>query len=205
MTIIFSVIQMAKLYFYYSAMNAGKTTTLLQSAYNYQERGMSTLVLKPKVDDRYKHDSIRSRIGLELDAVSFVEKDDLLALTEKINQKTPLSCVLLDEAQFLKKTQVYALGEIVDKLGIPVLAYGLRTDFKGKLFEGSMNLLAWADELVEIKTICHCGKKAIMVLRLDENRKPLKSGEQIQIGGNDSYISVCRKHFKSGENETLMC
>ena len=134
---------------------------------------------------------------------SFEAKDDLLALSAKINQKTSLSCVLLDEAQFLTKTQVYALGEIVDKLGIPVLAYGLRTDFKGELFEGSLNLLAWADELVEIKTICHCGKKANMVLRLDENRKPLKSGEQIQIGGNNYYVSVCRKHFKSAQNETL--
>ena len=185
-------------------MNAGKTTTLLQSAYNYFERGMNTLILKPIVDDRFNPDSVRSRIGLESDAVSFGAKDDLLALTEKINQKTSLSCVLLDEAQFLSKTQVYALGEIVDKLGIPVLAYGLRTDFRGELFEGSLNLLAWADELVEIKTICHCGKKASMVLRLDENRKPLKSGQQIQIGGNDSYISVCRKHFKSAENEKIM-
>ena len=181
-------------------MNAGKTTTLLQSAYNYRERGMNTLVLKPKVDDRYNPDSVRSRIGLESDAVSFEDKDDLLTLTEKIYQKTPLSCVLLDEAQFLTKTQVYDLGEIVDNLEIPVLAYGLRTDFKGELFEGSLHLLAWADELVEIKTICHCGKKAIMVLRLDENRKPQKYGKQIQIGGNDSYVSVCRKHFKSAEN-----
>jgi len=196
----FSVTQMAKLYFYYSAMNAGKTTTLLQSAYNYRERGMNTLVLKPKVDDRYNPDSVRSRIGLESEAVSFGAKDDLLALTKKINQKTSLNCVLLDEAQFLTKTQVFALGEIVDKLGIPVLAFGLRTDFKGELFEGSLNLLAWADELEEIKTICHCGKKANMVLRLDENKKPLKDGKQIQIGGNDSYVSVCRKHFKSAEN-----
>ena len=182
-------------------MNAGKTTTLLQSAYNYRERGMNALIFKPKVDDRYNHDSIRSRIGLESDALSFEIKDNLLALTEKINQKTPLSCVLLDEAQFLSKNQVYALGEIVDKLEIPVLAYGLRTDFKGELFEGSLNLLAWADELVEIKTICHCGKKANMVLRLGKNRKPLNSGEQIQIGGYDNYVSVCRKHFKSAENE----
>ena len=174
-----------------------KTTTLLQSAYNYSERGMKTLVLKPKVDDRYNPDRIRSRIGLESDAASFESEDDLLALTEKIDKKTPLSCILLDEAQFLTKTQVYALGEIVDKFGIPVLAYGLRTDFKGELFEGSLHLLAWADELVEIKTICHCGKKANMVLRLDENGEPLKSGEQIQIGGNDSYVSVCRKHYKS--------
>ena len=195
--IIFSPLQMAKLYFYYSAMNAGKTTTLLQSSYNYRERGMNTLVLKPKVDDRQTTSSVRSRIGLESVADSFEAEDNLFVLTEKTDQHTPLSCVLLDEAQFLTKAQVFSLCEIVDKLEIPVLAYGLRTDFRGELFEGSLNLLAWADELVEIKTICHCGKKANMVLRLDENGEPLKSGEQILIGGNDSYVSVCRKHFRS--------
>ena len=127
--------------------------------------------------------------------------DDLLELTEeKAPKKQPLSCLLLDEAQFLTKSQVFALGEVVDRLGIPVLAYGLRTDFKGELFEVSLHLLAWADELLEIKTVCHCGKKANMVLRLDENGTPLKSGAQIQIGGNDSYVSVCRKHFKSAES-----
>ncbi|MDP6294664.1 MAG: thymidine kinase [SAR324 cluster bacterium] len=191
---------MAKLYFYYSAMNAGKTTTLLQSAYNYRERRMNTLVLKPSIDDRHTAAVVRSRIGLEANAVCFQKDDDLLELTEERHQKTPLSCLLLDEAQFLTKSQVFALGEVVDKLGIPVLAYGLRTDFKGELFEGSLHLLAWADELLEIKTVCHCGKKANMVLRLDENGTPLKSGEQIQIGGNDSYVSVCRKHFKSAES-----
>ncbi len=191
---------MAKLYFYYSAMNAGKTTTLLQSAYNYRERRMNTLVLKPSIDDRHTAAVVRSRIGLEANAVCFQKDDDLLELTEERHQKTPLSCLLLDEAQFLTKSQVFALGEVVDKLGIPVLAYGLRTDFKGELFEGSLHLLAWADELLEIKTVCHCGKKANMVLRLDENGTPLKSGAQIQIGGNDSYVSVCRKHFKSAES-----
>ena len=155
---------MAKLYFYYSAMNAGKTTTLVQSAYNYRERGMNTLVLKPEIDERYSSSIVRSRIGLESDAVSVDAKDDLFLLTEKTNKKNPLSCVLLDEAQFLTKSQVFSLGEIVDRLDIPVLAYGLRSDFRGELFEGSMHLLAWADELVEIKTICHCGKKAGMVL-----------------------------------------
>ncbi|MDG1178080.1 MAG: thymidine kinase [SAR324 cluster bacterium] len=191
---------MAKLYFYYSAMNAGKTTTLLQSAYNYRERRMNTLVLKPSIDNRHTAAVVRSRIGLAANAVCFKKDDDLLELTEERHQKTPLSCLLLDEAQFLTKSQVFALGEVVDKLGIPVLAYGLRTDFKGELFEGSLHLLAWADELLEIKTVCHCGKKANMVLRLDENGTPLKSGEQIQIGGNDSYVSVCRKHFKSAES-----
>ena len=188
---------MAKLYFYYSAMNAGKTTTLLQSAYNYRERGMNTLVLKPSIDDRHTTTKVRSRVGLETDAFCFSSEDDLLILAQKINKKTPLSCVLLDEAQFLKKKQVFELGEVVDKLKIPVLTYGLRTDFKGELFEGSLNLLAWADELIEIKTVCHCGKKAIMVLRIDENGDPLIDGKQILIGGNDTYISVCRNHFKS--------
>jgi len=191
---------MAKLYFYYSAMNAGKTTTLLQSAYNYYERGMDTLILKPSLDDRHNVNVVRSRIGLETNAVSFKVYDDLLELTETRHQKSTLSCLLLDEAQFLTKSQVFALGEIVDKLGIPVLAYGLRTDFKGELFEGSLHLLAWADELIEIKTVCHCGKKAIMVLRIDENGVPLNAGKQIQIGGNDNYVSVCRKHFNSAES-----
>ena len=194
---------MAKLYFYYSAMNAGKTTTLLQSAYNYYERGMDTLILKPSLDDRHNTDVVRSRIGLETNAVSFNACDDLLELTETRNQKSTLNCLLLDEAQFLTKSQVFELGEIVDKLKIPVLAYGLRTDFKGELFEGSLHLLAWSDELIEIKTVCHCGKKAIMVLRLDENGVPLNSGEQILIGGNENYVSVCRKHFKSAESPKM--
>ena len=194
---------MAKLYFYYSAMNAGKTTTLLQSAYNYYERGMDTLILKPSLDDRHNTNVVRSRIGLETNAVSFNACDDLLELTESRNQKSTLNCLLLDEAQFLTKSQVFELGEIVDKLKIPVLAYGLRTDFKGELFEGSLHLLAWSDELIEIKTVCHCGKKAIMVLRLDENGVPLNSGEQILIGGNENYVSVCRKHFKSAESTKM--
>ena len=194
---------MAKLYFYYSAMNAGKTTTLLQSAYNYYERGIDTLILKPSLDDRHNTDVVRSRIGLETNAVSFNACDDLLELTETRNQKSTLNCLLLDEAQFLTKSQVFELGEIVDKLKIPVLAYGLRTDFKGELFEGSLHLLAWSDELIEIKTVCHCGKKAIMVLRIDENGVPLNSGEQILIGGNENYVSVCRKHFKSAESNKM--
>ena len=180
-------------------MNAGKTTTLLQSAYNYNERGMSTLVLKPALDKRHTSDTVRSRIGLVTNARSFSVNDDLLELAKKKHDKKPLNCLLLDEAQFLSKNQVFALGEIVDQLEIPVLAYGLRTDFRGELFEGSLHLLAWADELLEIKTICHCGKKAIMVLRVDKYGVPLKSGDQIQIGGNETYVSVCRKHFKSAE------
>ena len=195
---------MAKLYFYYSAMNAGKTTTLVQSAYNYRERGMNTLVLKPVIDERYNSSIVRSRIGLETDAKTISAKDNLFLLIEETNRKNRLSCVLLDEAQFLTKSQVFSLGEIVDKLEIPVLAYGLRSDFRGELFEGSLHLLAWADELVEIKTICHCGKKAGMVLRLDENGEPVNIGDQVKIGGNDIYVSVCRKHFKQQQAENIL-
>ena len=195
---------MAKLYFYYSAMNAGKTTTLVQSAYNYRERGMNTLVLKPEIDERYSSSIVRSRIGLETDAKTISAKDNLFLLIEEKNRENRLSCVLLDEAQFLTKFQVFSLGDIVDKLEIPVLAYGLRSDFRGELFEGSLHLLAWADELVEIKTICHCGKKAGMVLRLDENGEPVNIGDQVKIGGNDIYVSVCRKHFKQQQAENIL-
>ena len=188
---------MAKLYFYYSAMNAGKTTTLLQSSHNYAERGMTTLLLKPLIDDREGLNVIRSRVGLEAEAMNF-EKDDNLLQTIEAQHKTKfLNCVLVDEAQFLTRDQVIQLGDVVDRLEIPVLCYGLRTDFLGELFEGSRSLLAWADELREIKTVCHCGKKAIMTVRLNEEGKPLQAGEQIQIGGNESYVSMCRRHFKS--------
>ena len=185
-------------------MNAGKTTTLVQSAYNYRERGMNTLVLKPEIDERYSSSIVRSRIGLETDAKTISAKDNLFLLIEETNRENRLSCVLLDEAQFLTKSQVFSLGEIVDKLEIPVLAYGLRSDFRGELFEGSLHLLAWADELVEIKTICHCGKKAGMVLRLDENGEPVNIGDQVKIGGNDIYVSVCRKHFKQQQAENIL-
>ena len=185
-------------------MNAGKTTTLVQSAYNYRERGMNTLVLKPEIDERYSSSIVRSRIGLETDAKTISAKDNLFLLIEETNRENRLSCVLLDEAQFLTKSQVFSLGEIVDKLEIPVLAYGLRSDFRGELFEGSQHLLAWADELVEIKTICHCGKKAGMVLRLDENGEPVNIGDQVKIGGNDIYVSVCRKHFKQQQAENIL-
>ena len=185
-------------------MNAGKTTTLVQSAYNYHERGMNTLVLKPEIDERYSSSIVRSRIGLETDAKTISAKDNLFLLIEETNRKYRLSCVLLDEAQFLTKSQVFSLGEIVDKLEIPVLAYGLRSDFRGELFEGSLHLLAWADELVEIKTICHCGKKAGMVLRLNENGEPVNIGDQVKIGGNDIYVSVCRKHFKQQQAENIL-
>ena len=187
---------MAKLYFYYSSMNAGKSTSLLQSSYNYRERGMNTLVLAPELDDRYGEGKVTSRIGIESDARTFRQADDLFAIVEGCTAENPLHCVLIDEAQFLTKDQVFQLGEVTDKLNIPVLAYGLRTDFQGEPFEGSKYLLAWSDNLKELKAICHCGTKATMVVRLDEDGNAIREGSQIEIGGNDRYVSMCRKHFK---------
>ena len=186
---------MAKLYFYYSSMNAGKSTALLQSSYNYRERGMNTLVLAPKLDDRFGAGKVTSRIGIETEARSFASDDDLFAVVEKAATE-PLHCVLIDEAQFLTRDQVFQLGEVTDKLNIPVLAYGLRTDFQGEPFEGSKYLLAWSDNLKELKAICHCGAKATMVLRLDADGNAVTDGAQVEIGGNDRYVSMCRKHFK---------
>jgi thymidine kinase len=189
---------MAKLYFYYSAMNAGKTTTLLQSAHNYRERGMRVLVFTPALDDRAgKAGVVASRIGLRSEGVAFVAGDDLFARVEAdIAAHGKLDCVLVDEAQFLSKPQVWQLTEVVDRLRIPVLTYGLRTDFRGELFEGSRYLLAWADELTEIKTICHTGKKATMTVRVDEHGRAVHAGPQVEIGGNDRYVSVSRAEFK---------
>jgi thymidine kinase len=189
---------MAKLYFYYSAMNAGKTTMLLQAAYNYKERGMSTLLLTPAIDTRYGPGKIHSRIGLEAHATSFTPDHDLLAYTITQQAKQAhLACLLVDEAQFLTKKQVLQLTRIVDELNLPVLAYGLRSDFQGEPFIGSLYLLIYADHLIEMKTICHCGKKAIMTARINAAGQAIKTGEQIQIGNNEHYIAVCRKHFKS--------
>ncbi len=191
---------MAKLYFYYAAMNAGKSTVLLQSSHNYRERGMDTLLLTASIDTRYQEGTIYSRIGLSEQAYAFTKEDDLYALTLSLQQKgRNYSCVLIDEAQFLSREQVHQLTEITDHLSIPVLAYGLRTDFQGELFPGSKFLLAWADELVELKTICHCGRKAIMNMRIDASGKAVVEGEQVLIGGNESYVSTCRLHFKLGE------
>ncbi len=184
---------MAKLYFYYSAMNAGKTTHLLQSSHNYRERGMQTLILSSSLDNRFGQGVVKSRIGIESPSIIFNQQEDIFALVQK--QKT-VDCILVDEVQFLNKAQVYQLTEIVDKMNIPVLAYGLRTDFQGELFEGSQYLLAWADELRELKTICHTGKKATMVVRIDDQGKAIKSGAQIQIGGNERYVSVSRAEYK---------
>ena len=188
---------MAKLYFYYSAMNAGKTTTLLQSAHNYHERGMRTLILTPALDTRHGDGVVASRIGLRAPGRRFNRADDLLALAQTdIAARGRLHCVLVDEAQFLTRAQVWGLSEVVDRLRIPVLAYGLRTDFRGELFEGSQYLLAWADDLIEIKTICHTGKKATMVLRVDERGRAVQEGPQVEIGGNERYVSVSRAEFK---------
>jgi len=187
---------MAKLYFYYSSMNAGKSTALLQSSYNYRERGMNTLVLAPELDDRYGVGKVSSRIGLESEAITFSQQDDLFQIVTDQSNDEPLHCVLIDEAQFLTKDQVFQLGEVTDKLNIPVLAYGLRTDFQGEPFQGSKYLLAWSDNLKELKAICDCGTKATMVIRLDEEGKVVTQGSQVEIGGNDRYISMCRKHFK---------
>jgi thymidine kinase len=194
---------MAKLFFYYSAMNAGKTTTLLQSAYNYRERGMRTLILTPRLDNRAGEGVVSSRIGLKSKATVFRADDDLLKLAQAdIDAHGRLDCVLVDEAQFLDRAQVWQLSDVVDVLGIPVLAYGLRTDFRGELFEGSRQLLALADNLIEIKTICHTGKKATMVVRVDDNGRAVTDGPQVEIGGNERYVSVSRAEFKkimSGE------
>ncbi|GLQ98593.1 thymidine kinase [Dyella mobilis] len=188
---------MAKLYFYYSAMNAGKTTNLLQSAYNYYERGMRTLILTPALDNRYGEGIVASRIGLKSHAQRFSHTENLCAAVQAdIAAHGDLHCVFVDEAQFLAKAQVWQLTDVVDELNIPVLAYGLRTDFRGELFEGSRYLLAWADSLEEIKTICHTGRKATMVVRVDEQGRAITEGPQVEIGGNERYVSVSRAEFK---------
>ena len=188
---------MAKLYFYYSAMNAGKTTLLLQSAHNYRERGMNPLLFTPALDDRFEVGVIRSRIGLEAGAIAFRKEDDLFESVKQVLDDRNVHCVLVDEAQFLSRDQVFQLTEVVDRLGIPVLCFGLRTDFQGELFEGSRYLLAWGDQLEELKTICHSGKKATMVVRVDDDGYALREGSQVEIGGNERYVSVSRQEFKN--------
>ena len=179
-------------------MNAGKSTILLQSSYNYRERGMHTLVFSPQIDDRFGVGRVSSRIGLQSESIAISPTNNLFRCVQREHAKQAVHCVLIDEAQFLTKQQVRQLSDVCDDLDIPVLAYGLRTDFQGNLFEGSHHLMAWADTLNEIKTICHCGRKATMVLRIDAHGKPVREGEQIQIGGNERYVTVCRKHFKDG-------
>jgi thymidine kinase len=191
---------MAKLYFYYSAMNAGKSTVLLQSSHNYNERGMDTLLLVPSIDDRGGVGMITTRIGLKRPAIAVKCTEDLYDLIQFHLEKNPnIRAILLDEAQFLTKLQVHQICQVVDSFKIPVLTYGIRTDFQAEPFPGSSALLALADELVEIKTICHCGKKASMNMRIDESGQVVREGEQVLIGGNESYIATCRACFKKGE------
>jgi thymidine kinase len=187
---------MAKVYFYYAAMNAGKSTVLLQSSYNYRERGMRTLLFTPSIDTRYGSGRIESRIGLSSSAISLNEIDNILTRVRVEHAADPVACVLVDEAQFLTSDQVWQLSDVADSLHIPVLCYGLRTDFQGKLFPGSAALLGIADDLTELKTICHCGRKATMNLRVDEGGRAVQQGAQVDIGGNTRYVAMCRRHFK---------
>ena len=186
---------MAKLYFSYAAMNAGKSTILLQASHNYRERGMNTLLLTARLDDRVGAGRIGSRIGLESPAFVFDSETDMTALVAAERAKSSLACVMVDEAQFLSDTQVWQLAAIADEMGIPVMCYGLRTDFQGNMFPGSARLLAIADVLREIRTICHCGRKATMVVRQDDNGQVIREGAQVEIGGNERYISLCRRHW----------
>ena len=186
---------MAKLYFYYASMNAGKSTNLLQADFNYRERGMRTMLFTAAIDDRFAAGTITSRIGLEAPAIAFDAGTDIGACVVRQHGEDAISCVLVDEAQFLSRSQVWQLSEVVDQLRIPVLCYGLRTDFQGKLFPGSAALLALADSLIELKAVCECGRKATMSLRVDSEGHAVAAGEQTEIGGNDRYIALCRRHF----------
>lgn len=192
---------MAKLHFYYSAMNAGKSTVLLQSSHNYNERGMDTLLYVPSLDDRYGVGNITTRLGLQVSAIA-VEPDTHLFndIASRTTQNNNIRCVLVDEAHFLTKMQVEHLARVTDELNIPVLTYGLRTDFRAEPFEGSLYLLALADVLIEIKTICHCGRKATMNMRIDREGRAVREGKQVEIGGNERYVATCRRHFRLGQS-----
>jgi thymidine kinase len=187
---------MAKLYFHYSTMNAGKSTVLLQAAHNYRERGMVPFLLTARLDTRAGTGRIASRIGISAEAETFTPDDDLFALLHTRLEKGPVACVFVDEAQFLTEAQVWQLARAVDDLKVPVMCFGLRVDFRGRLFPGSATLLALADEMREVRTICHCGKKATMVIRQDARGKPVTDGAQVQIGGNETYVSLCRRHWR---------
>ncbi len=187
---------MAKLYFHYSTMNAGKSTLLLQASYNYRERGMDTYLLTARLDNRAGEGRIGSRIGIGCEADTFEAGEDLFAKIARRLDAGPVACVFIDEAQFLEKEQVWQLARAVDDLHVPIMCYGLRVDFRGELFPGSAALLALADEMREARTICHCGKKATMVVRQDEAGNVLTDGAQIQIGGNETYVSLCRRHWR---------
>ncbi len=186
---------MAKLYFYYSSMNAGKSTTLLQADFNYRERGMETMLWTAALDNRYDQGVITSRIGLQANAHKFDPDTDMIAAVRTEHAMRPLACMLVDEAQFLSKAQAFQCAAIADQLGIPVLCYGLRTDFQAELFPGSAALLGLADALIEIKAVCECGRKSTMNLRVDEKGNAVKAGAQNEVGGNDRYVALCRKHF----------
>ena len=186
---------MAKLYFYYASMNAGKSTTLLQADFNYRERGMTTMLFTAAIDDRFAADTITSRIGLEARAIAFDPATDIATIVAERHAHEAIACVLVDEAQFLTSPQVDQLAHLADVVGIPVLAYGLRTDFQGQLFPGSARLLALADSLIELKSVCECGRKATMNLRVDAQGRAVVEGAQTEIGGNDRYVALCRKHF----------
>ncbi len=193
---------MAKLYFHYSTMNAGKSTILLQAAYNYRERGMQTYLLTARMDRRAGEGRIASRIGIADEADTFVSGEDLFAKIAARLDEGPIACVFVDEAQFLDKDQVWQLARAVDDLGVPVMCYGLRVDFRGELFPGSSALLALADEMREVRTICHCGSKATMVVRRDAEGRTLRDGAQVQIGGNETYVSLCRKHWREAVGDS---
>lgn len=188
---------MAQLYFYYSTMNAGKSTHLLQSSYNYRERGLNTVLYTALIDDRFAQGQVSSRLGINAEAKLFDQHSDILSEVSSLKKESKIDCVLVDEAQFLTTEQVKQLTDIVDHLKIPVLAYGIRTDFLGQTFNGSAALLAWADKLIELKTICHCGKKANFVIRRDKDGNAVTGGQQIEVGGNEKYESLCRTHFKA--------
>jgi thymidine kinase len=188
---------MAKLYFHYSTMNAGKSTSLLQASHNYREGGMVTYLLTAQFDNRAGAGRIASRIGIGEDADTFAPTDDMFAKIALRLSQGPVACIFLDEAQFLTKPQVWQLARAVDDLGVPVMCYGLRVDFQGELFPGSAALLAWADEMREVRTICHCGKKATMVIRRGPDGRAFRDGDQVVIGGNDTYVSLCRRHWRA--------
>ena len=192
---------MAKLYFYYASMNAGKSTTLLQADFNYRERGMATMLWTAALDDRFGAGVITSRIGLEHDAHLFDDDTDLIAAVLAQHDRAPIACVLIDEAQFLTEAQVWQLARLADRHDLPVVCYGLRTDFRGALFPGSAVLLGIADALIELKGVCHCGRKATMNLRVDGEGRAVREGAQTEIGGNDRYVALCRKHFMAARDD----
>ena len=193
---------MAKLFFNYSTMNAGKSTVLLQASHNYREHGMQTYLLTARLDDRAGTGRIASRIGIGSEADMFSPGDDLSAMVKTRLKQRDIACIFVDEAQFLTPEQVWQLARVVDDLNLPVLCYGLRVDFRGELFPGSATLLALADEMREVRTICHCGKKATMVVRRDAEGQAMRDGAQVQIGGNETYVSLCRKHWREATSDT---